>query len=591
MFENFPFLPPADWHDFPQGSNEDNALVAQWNANLAGFTSQGIIGNPWTADGVFPATPNYFNPATNNPEGQPDAIAPVQWDVFPGRILAYNPDMPANEALQLADTGSYNGGTFPVINSNPCDPKNTETEAYGPYGPRGWQDEYCEWSVQYDPGTTNIRRVDFTCENPEYWNTLWMTDPGMVLQRYQETLDNNSITMADLTLMYAATPGATPTAVIDPSTGRPAYNPLNKWNCGPQSTFNSQGQITSGGAMHLTSTPNTIQTEIGLGSSATVQRKSGNANINNLICCGKFGQIYRNSDPNIGAAVNRTVNKENNGSIPNTDYQITLTNPPGLYIQMPNLALYSMNGAPDFDFSTCFTVKRGYASTSPNLPAPLQAINTITGTANDFILHLTFEVPEGYTAADITIDNTNSSQNLGKGPLQWGGQIAATFNNQILATAYAIDSLPAPIGCVGDAGQASTQAVQLFHADIFAAMYNTLIPNPVTSAQPLLSNSTMIAPLAQQGNTYSMVLVTAVADTPTSLTFYNNGTADSSITATINNSFDISYSVPGNTYPSSYTALAITVTVGSSAATGLRGIAVNSDPVMPALLNIIAPSN
>jgi len=589
MFENFPFLPPADWHDFLQGSANDQALVNQWNVNLTGFTAQGIIGNPWTANNAFPETPNYFNPGTNNPAGQPDAIVPIAWCVFPGRILGYNPTMPAAEALQLADTGTYGDGTFPVINSNPCNPDNKETEAFGPYGPRGWQDEYCEWSVQYDPGTTNIRRVDFTCENPEYWNTLWMIDPNMVLLKYQATLDNPNITMNDLVLMSAPTPGATPTVVIDPGTGRPAYNPLNKWNCGPQTTFDASGKLISGGAMHLTSTPNTIQTEIGLGSGATVQRKSGNTNINDLICCGKFGQIYRNSDPNIGAGVNRTVNKDTNQSLPNTDYTVTLTNPPGLYMQLPTFSLYSMKGDTTFDFSTCFTVKRGYANTASDLPQSLQDINTISGAGNDFILHLVFEVPAGYTAADITIDN--SAQNLGVAPLQWGGQIAATMVNHILATGYAASSLAAPADCVLNAGSISTQPVQLFHAAIFNAMYNTAIPNPVTTSQPLLSNSTYIAPLANPGNTYSMVLIASVVDNPASITFYNNGNADTAITATITGSSQVTYSVPGNTYPSSYTALTITVVVGASAVPGIRDIAINNDPVMPALLNIVAAGN
>jgi hypothetical protein len=579
MISNFPFLPPADWHDFTPGSPNDLALVEQWNTNLAGFTSQGIIGNPWTADGAFPPTPNYFNPADNDPTGQPTTIAQILWNVFPGRILGYNPAMPPAEAFQLADTGTYENGTFPEITS-PCTGVRTQ---FGPFGPRGWQDEYCEWSVQYDPGTTNIRRIDFTCENPEYWNTLWMTDPQMVLRQYQSVLNNPNITMDDLVLKYAPAGDVMPEPVIDPGTGKYVYNPLNKWNFGPQTTFDENGTVTAGGAMHLTSTPNTIQTEIGLGSNATVQRTSGNTNLNTLICCGQFGQIFRNSDPNIGGTINRDVNQAS--SPVGSDCLVTLTNPPGLYIQRPDYTLYSMNGDPSFNFATCFTVKRGYLGSDTNLPASLAAINSIIGTSSDFILHLTFEVPSGKNASDITINNI--LQNL-ETTLQWGGQVAATINNQILATAYDTSSLAAPIPCVGNAGQSCSQPVQLFHQIVFEAMYSRMIPNPVSSDQPLLSNSTYIAPLASPGNTYTMVLVTSLVGTPSAITFYDGAIADTNIAASITGTQDnITYAVPGNTYPSSYTALTILVRVSNGAALGVRGIAIDTNPIMPALLNVV----
>jgi hypothetical protein len=80
--------------------------------------------------------------------------------------------------------------------------------------------------------------------------------------------------------------------VIDPTTGRPAYNPLNKWNNGAASR---RGANASGGAIHLTSTPNTLQTELGLAGGATVRRTVGNTNPQKLICCSQFGQAFRNS--------------------------------------------------------------------------------------------------------------------------------------------------------------------------------------------------------------------------------------------------------------------------------------------------------
>src|SRR5262249_15068957 len=129
-------------------------------------------------------------------------------------------------------------------------------KTFGPYGPRGWLDEYCEWSVARD-AMNNILRVDFACENPEYWYSLWAVDPETVRSIYETTLNAGvppnrqiSVSLNDLVLMNQGKP------VIDPQTGRPAYNPLNRWNSGPFAVrIGSQPSFT-GGVMHLTSTPN-----------------------------------------------------------------------------------------------------------------------------------------------------------------------------------------------------------------------------------------------------------------------------------------------------------------------------------------------
>ena len=92
--------------------------------------------------------------------------------------------------------------------------------------------------------------------------------------------------------------------MIDPSTGRPAYNPLNKWNSGPKAV---RGTNASGGAMHLTSTPNTLQTEMALAGGATILRPCGNGVPQTVICCAQYGQAYRNSDPHIGQQVNQVA--------------------------------------------------------------------------------------------------------------------------------------------------------------------------------------------------------------------------------------------------------------------------------------------
>lgn len=552
MSTPFRFYTPAKQIDFPDKPDKQAALEAQWNTNLNGFTQQGITGNPWNATNASGIT-NYFNPL-NTPIPQGATVANIIWLAFPGRIGYYFPKLSQQDQLSLADTGyRTNGQSFPPITQDPCTGQPINLP-YGPYGPRGWQDEYCEWSVYRDPQTNKILRVDFTCENPEYWNTLWMIDPNRVLELYQSSLGKRQIRLEDLFLY-----DSNGKAVIDPSTGRPAYNPLNKWNFGPISTD------TTGGAMHLTSTPNTLQTEIGLASAATLQRKIGNSDPNALICCAQYGQPHRNSDPHIGQVTNQLVGLGNS---------VTLTNPPGLYIQMPSFSDYH---TPDgTDPKSFWTIVRGaetlYAANGKPLPG-------------NFILHAKYEVPSalGYTVSDITINGQ---------PIKWGGQIAQTFLMQIVATAVSA-AVPAALDCVGTPQNTLAQPLQLFHATVFDAMYGQSVANPVGQPMNLLSNSTLIAPLVEQGAVgIPMVLTGATVqlgpngEMPT-VSFDGND-----LTAEVTTATEINYAVPGNSYPSSATALFINVTVSNIAVLGLRNVFVTNygqtlGPAMPALLNVV----
>ena len=174
------FSTPAMQVDFPNDANLQGKLDAAWSTNVESFTQQAICGNPWTAQYASQQT-SYYNPLETDIPGGTAAVL-VSWVAFPNRLRQYlgqgatppNPyGLSQTMLYQLADTGSYddNGTNTPLPNIpvNPCGNPlwNGETTAYGPYGPRGWQDEYCEWSVTRD-GDGNILRVDFTCENPEY---------------------------------------------------------------------------------------------------------------------------------------------------------------------------------------------------------------------------------------------------------------------------------------------------------------------------------------------------------------------------------------------------------------------------------------
>lgn len=558
------FQTPALVQDFPGDATLQALLNAQWNTNLQGFTAQGITGNPWSSTNASNQT-WYFNPTA--PAGGGSAplyggYKQIMWSPVPGRIQFYFPNISSADLWSLADTGyDTQGKTFGAITTNPCNyapPPTPATTPYGPYGPRGWQDEYCEWAVTRN-AANQIVRIDFTCENPEYWNTLWMISPSTVLNVYRSTLDKPQIQMDDLVLHDAGG-----NVVVDPSTGRPAYNPLNIWNAGTVST------ASAGGAMHLTATPNTIQTEIGLAAGATVARNIGNANAGQLICCAQYGQFGRNSDPHIGQIVNQVVYPPN----PSTPSALaTLANPPGLYIQMPALSrIKDPSGKPIP--ASFWTVKRGHTSIQDGTGAIMPG---------NFILHAVLEVPAsyGYTISDLSVDGTQ---------VQWAAQIAQTFNMQIVAMAVPQTNVPSLDTCVGSPAQALPQPLQVFYADLFHTMLATAVANPVGVPMNLASNSTIIAPLVPVGGSAAMVLVVGGIDTNTALTL-DFGTG---VTATISGPLtNVSYAIPGSTYPSGNVAVPVTLHVAPNAALGLRGCTASTAGqttlvAFPAAINIVA---
>ena len=58
------------------------------------------------------------------------------------------------------------------------------------------QDEYCEWHSFRD-ATGELRKVVFTCENPEYWRFVAEQDPNLLLSLYQN-LTGQAVAMGDL---------------------------------------------------------------------------------------------------------------------------------------------------------------------------------------------------------------------------------------------------------------------------------------------------------------------------------------------------------------------------------------------------------
>src|SRR3569623_376856 len=456
------FTTPGCNNDFPNDPASYELLAAAWSQNVAGFTNQAITGDPWNLM-YSAAQTDYYNPlVTTIPEGS--GAVDVAWIAFPNRLVQYlgqhqtppNPYTLGQDVLyQLADSGELAIYPIPTVRCPQADWSGS-TEPYGPYGPRGWLDEYCEFSVTRN-AANKITRIDFTCENPEYYQTLWRINPQTVADVFTPTLNSGApasqqitVTVADLQLVDPKTGQP----VIDPQTGKPAYNPLNKWNSG---TIATRGANASGGATHLTATPNTLQTELGLGAGATVQRAAGNTDPQALICCGQYGQNYRNSDPHIGQTINLAVGAGTN---------ISLADPPGLYIQMPSCAQYALPADPKLPAGAkpadCWHIVRGYETLiDPVTNAPYPG---------SMILHACFQIPQAwidagvsFTVGDITI--------AGK-PIQYGSQVQATLEIALFGRPIAPVVAAPALACVtGITNVLQAQPLQIMIQNLWDAYY------------------------------------------------------------------------------------------------------------------------
>jgi len=552
----FTFSPPANISDFPAGSARDQRLRTLWNWNLVGDTLTGITGDPWNvvndSNRYF-----YFNPVTTAIPSDA-ANVPIQWVAFPNRVLWYfsagaggspgNPfQLSQAEILELADTGKISANPsfasgFPPVPQSACPAidwtsSKTDWQTFGPPGPRGWQDEYCEWSVTRDPATNKITSVMFTCENPDYWFTLWQVDPATVLDIYRATISPN-VQLSDL---YLTDGNGNP--VVNPLTGQPAYNPLNTWNAG---TVTNPG--VSGGAMHLTSPPNTLGAEVYLAAAATLLRNVANYDPQSMVCCSAYGQPFRNSDPHIGFSANQLVK--------NVGLTISLADPVGLYIQEPDWSTYK---TPDNTSAAEFwTVTRG---NGPNQ-----------------ILHAVFAVPpsKGYTVSDITINGN---------PIQWGGQIPQTFQIRLMATGFSGSALQPQqtLACQDTQDNPTPQAVALIPNNLLNAYNNLYTINGQVTNSPVLP-----APILKQGQTADLALqCTDVAINP-AISFGDG------IVVTINSADQPSNAAGGARAASTLATrtFQLTIAVAADAAPGQRSVTVTnpgqtSAVPAPAVLTIV----
>lgn len=255
----------------------------------------------------------------------------------------------------------------------------------------------------------------------------------------------------------------------------------------------------------------------------------------------------------------------------------TLADPPGLYIQMPDFSQYALPanapaGAKPEDY---WTVVRGAMTLNDQFGRPLPG---------NLILHAVFEVPagQGFTVSDIKIAGQN---------IRYASQIAATFSVQLNAMAYPAAAPPAQ-DCVGDPATVYPQPLQMFFTSLWNAYYGTEVANPVGFPMNLASNSVIIPPIVRPGQQGVLLTLTC-----TGLTLGPGGELpqasipDGIGVKVLGLTDNLSYAIPGNSYPSTVQALALEVNVTSNATPGLRTISIqsfggNPGPAAVAFLNV-----
>lgn len=267
--------------------------------------------------------PQFYDPtATDTPANA--QIAPVVWSAFPADLR--NQATSEEARWQLADSG------------------------------REHQDEYCEWAIERNPAG-KITRVTFTTEVPEYWDHMARHEPDRLLSLYHDLVS--------------------PDVALDDLIQNGQYMPGNRWN-----------SSTEGRPAHLVQDNNQLGAAIDLAANATVLRERDGKPVTNqqdLVDCGRFGNPFRNSDPQIAAAINAAVA---------TGADVTLADPLGLYLH--GILTAGMTTPDGADPATFWVIERG---------DPAHA------------LRAHFEVPagHGYTVSDII---------AGGRPIQFGAQLA-----------------------------------------------------------------------------------------------------------------------------------------------------------------------
>ncbi len=586
------YATPAEIKDFPNEPELQSTMDRLWDSGLDAANQAAIVSNPWTVDNQAPCS-WYVNRKEVQLPLDSHIVEPVFWTAFPNRLKLYFSQtekspygLSVQQVYHLADFADVTLSPYPA-NVPDKDPSNnglpfkipsktcpnmswqesqSTWQGYDPNGPRGWLDEYCEWAVTRNKDG-KITKINFTCENPEYWYTLWKVSPSRVAELYTQLLDNGTtITVEDLQLK-----DANGELVIDPFTDAPAYNPLNKWNVG------TIADSEKGGAVHLTSPPNTIGAEILLASQATLLRDlpAQQYNMQRLVCAGAFGRPYRNSDPHIGFQVNQVIK--------NLTVKAMLTNPLGLYLQAPDFSSYTFPAGTQL--TDWFSIVRGRAALDD-------------GENYDQILHMQFHAPEGFTLEDVTIGTT--VEGGARGPSQqpqaikYAGQIAETFKVGIAASAVPSEpsqkQQPLP-NVIAKTSECNGYPAMVIAENVLNAMMAVNQNPPFVSFPAYLNRNTSYQNIVVQAG---YVSPTGNVTQATIKACREDGSVDSNIIIVVNQVTN-SNGTPvggGSGNSAGYYNFFVTIHVEAGAESGLRGVIVKNpasterSTPMPGLLYI-----
>jgi hypothetical protein len=250
------FTPAGDKEDFsPTG-------VKAWTAAVSEMIEASRAGKPEVFDFDAPRS-QFFNPLTT-PIAADQKEKGIFWFAFP-KTLRFEHGSVGTARWEAAD------------------------------GSRDLQDEYCEWAVHKEGG--KIRRVVFTTETPEYWETLAQQSKDRLLGLYSDFIGR-------------------PVDESEVFDGPANYEPRNALN-----------NSTEHGPVHLIQGTNFLSAAVELAAAATIMRQAPDGRLitseQELIGCSKYGESKRNSDPHIGAQVNELARMK---------ADITIADPPGLFL-------------------------------------------------------------------------------------------------------------------------------------------------------------------------------------------------------------------------------------------------------------------
>lgn len=389
------FAPPANINDF----DENSQLSIKWNDFLFNRFTEEIIALENTLEDDRSDMISFFNPQ-DPPEGN-QLYRLVTWLGFPNtQIIAKGLEEALKASEDPIEVKRYakNGNNY------------EEISIYV----RAFQDEYLEWAVHKDQKTGKIKEIIFTCEGPEYWDTI-SQDKDLLLKLYHKYVSED-VQESDLfhtTDIYRRIQNGESNDMYRLEAKKGDYNIWNKWNISH--------------AIHLHQPNNSLAAEINIAARATILRKNDDqllTDAHSLICCSGYGGPNRNSDPTIGEAVNSQVRSKR---------WVSLREPIGIYISdIDSSSFKKPGGSLILDFKQRYwTVIRGDEE-------------------NKMILRAVLRVPEGelienrqLLLGDLLIDGE---------PLRYAGQVANTITVGLFATAVQRSNgrskiLPCPRKC------------------------------------------------------------------------------------------------------------------------------------------------